>query len=196
MEKTRTHYKRRNYFINKGLQTRFVLGFSLAVLAGFFLNLTIAYFLIDGELSEELYKIHIKIRATSEIAGPILWKLSAITVPLILLTSWTLGYYLTRRIELPLLTFRKAVRDAAGGDFTRSLPKDIPGTLPDAFNRVIRSVEGRFASLKKTAYDLESRYKKLDAAKGELTKAEIISALKEISASRHSALREISKFKV
>jgi len=65
-----SRFRRRNYLINRRLQSRFIAGFSAAVLLGFLANLLVAYFLIDRELSQELYKIHIKIRTTSEIAVP------------------------------------------------------------------------------------------------------------------------------
>ena len=42
----------------------------------------------------ELYRIHLRIRTTSEIAVPILWKLSLIIIPLIIVISAVLGYVL------------------------------------------------------------------------------------------------------
>lgn len=188
-------YRRRNYIINKRLQSRFVLGFSVAVLAGFLLNLLFVYFLIDRELNQELYKIHLKIRTTSEIALPVLVKLGAITIPSILVISAVIGYFLTRRIELPLERFRDAVKKASHGDFTQDLSKDIPGGLGAAFNRMSGSLGGVFGSVKKIAGDLEQGFDGLNTA-GKPQRADLGRALDKIADARVSISREISKLKV
>src|SRR3990170_6121096 len=116
-------YRRRNYFIKKGLQARFVLGFTLLVLSGFVVNLAAVYFLIDRELAAGLYKVHLKVRTTSEIAFPVLWRMGALTVPAVVLSAALVGHYLTRRLEMPLLGLMEAVRKDGEGDFTRRLSK-------------------------------------------------------------------------
>jgi methyl-accepting chemotaxis protein len=195
MDKTgRTRIWRRNFFINKGLQGRFIAGFTLAVLLGLTANLLVSYFLIDRELNEELYKIHIKIRTTSEIAVPILIKLSVITIPAILAVSAAVGFFLTRRIELPLLEFREAVQSRARGDFSKDLSINMPGELPTAFNSMSRSLEAVFNSLKKSATILDKESQRL--AKPEAARAELKSALEAITEARKSISLEISKFKV
>ncbi|MBI5492542.1 MAG: hypothetical protein HY893_06385 [Deltaproteobacteria bacterium] len=190
-------YRRRRYLINKGLQTRFIIGFSLAVFLGFILNLLFVYFLIDRELTRELYKIHIKIRTTSEIAAPILWQLGAVTVPVILIASAVLGYYLTRRVEVPLVSFRKAIRRAGLGDLTGTLGDDFTGGLSKAFNKVSASLEKRFRALKGSVEGLEGRCAELSASiEGRVSKADALKALKELGEARESVRRELSGFKV
>ncbi|HBG47355.1 MAG TPA: hypothetical protein DDW94_10260 [Deltaproteobacteria bacterium] len=186
---------RRNYFINKGLQSRFVAGFSLAVLAGLLANLFIAYFLIDRELAQELYKIHIKIRTTSEIAVPILIKLSAITVSAILVFSAVIGFFLTRRIELPLLELREAVRRISRGDFTQSISLKIPGELPSVFNAMSRSLEAAFSPMIKSGKALEKEFDKLGSGSA-LSAMELSGALDALAEARRTISHEISKLKV
>lgn len=188
-------YKRRNYFINKGLQSRFIAGFTLAVFLGFVVNLLFVYFLIDRELTSELYKIHIKIRTTSEIAAPILWKLGAITIPSILIISALVGYYLTRGIELPLLNFKSVVNKTGQGDLTQSLPGDLPGELPEAFNAMTGSLEEKFRSLKKSADSLHEKFLMIDR-QGPLSKKDLAGALEDISRARKNAWEQFSRFKV
>src|SRR3989338_2201003 len=134
-------FRRRNYFIKKGLQGSFVLSFSLAVLAGLFLNLLAAYFLIDRELAGELYRIHLKIRTTSEVAWPILWRLGAATVAVVLIVAAAIGWLLTKRGETLLRAFVDSVRKAAGGDLTERIEKkEGLENLPGAFNSVVASL--------------------------------------------------------
>lgn len=193
-------YRRRNFFIKRRLQGRFIAGFSIAIFLGYFLNLLLVYFLIDRELTSELYRIHLRIRTTSEIAVPILWKLSLITIPLIIVISAVLGYVLTRRVELPLLKFKQALKKAAEGDFTASLAEDkITGGLAEAFNRMTSSLAGSFSSLKDSAERLDEARGRLE---GELSggalpgRAELRRALDGISEARIRTERGLDRFKV
>jgi methyl-accepting chemotaxis protein len=192
--KGRVVFRRRKFFINRGLQGKFIAGFSLAVFLGLAANLLVSYFLIDRELNEELYKIHIRIRATSEIAVPILLKLSAITIPSILAVSAVIGFFLTRRIELPLQQFRDAIQDRSRGDFSKDLSKNMPGELPAAFNNMSRSLGAAFSSLKKSASILDKESGRL--GKPQAARAEIESALEAITEAREGISLVISKFKV
>lgn len=195
MEQTdRPKFRRRNYLVKKGLQSKFIAAFSLAVFLGLLANLLVSYFLIDRELTQELYKIHIKIRTTSEIAVPILLKLSAVTIPSILIASAVIGFILTRRIELPLLQFRDVIQSRSRGDFSKDLSKNMPGELPAAFNSMSRSLEAVFNSLKKSAASLDKESERL--TRPEAARAEMKSALEAITEARGQISQTISKLKV
>ena len=144
------------------MQGRFVAALTLAVLAAFFLNMALAYFLIDRELASGLYKIHLKVRSTSEIAGPILWKLGAVTVPLILAAAAAAGYLLTRRVEGPLLAFRRSLKEVAGGDFTARLDADAPDRLAEAFGGMGAALSGRFRTIRSGVEGLEKSFSCLE----------------------------------
>lgn len=191
-------YSRRTYLINKGLQTKFIVGFSSAVFLGFVLNMLVVYFLIDRELTGELYKIHLTIRTTSDIAVPIILKLGAVTVPSVVIVSAFIGYLLTRRIEIPLKTFREAVKKAAAGDFTARLSANLPTALPEGFNRMSDSLSGSFSSLKNSFSELEGLARRLGATAdgGLASRAEIKDALKGIAGAREETALVLTRFKV
>lgn len=197
MISTIRNYARRTYLINKRLQTRFIAGFSAAVFLGYIFNLFVVYFLIDRELTWELYKIHLTIRTTSDIAVPIILKLGAVTVPSILTLSAVIGYFLTRRIEIPLLTFKNAVREAAEGDFRTRLPGETPTALPEGFNAMNGSIGASFASIRDSAAGIERAYAALGPHAAPVTsKAATRDALKEIAEAREKMSRGLSRFKV
>ena len=194
-------YRRRKFFINTGLQGRFVIGFSSAVFAGFLVNLVLVYFLIDRELAEELYKIHLKIRTTSDIAVPVLLKLGAITIPSIVIVSAAIGYFLTRGVEGSLKEFRQAVRKTGRGDLTQrvngaggSASTELSGPL----NAAISSLEQRFGALKKSGLALEEGLGKLNGAidKHCVSRAEIEDAIRGVSEARGRIGRELSALNV
>lgn len=195
--KTFPAFRRRRYFIKKGLQVRFVLGFSSIVLLGFLLNLALAYFLIDNELAGTLYGVHLKVRATSAIIMPILVRLGALTVPFIVIVSAMVGYYLTQRTELPLHSFRNAVRKASLGYLDQGLPEGMTGELPGALNGTIGSLEARFRSLKRRASGLEKASDRLSSViTGRRNNEELSAALDAMADSIKIAELEIVKFKV
>jgi len=192
-------FRRRNLIVKRKLQARFILGFSAVVFAGFIVNMVLAYILIDRRLGEELYKIHFKIRTTSEIAGPVLIALGAFTVPAVVLAAAVTGHYLTRRLETPLARFGDALREASGGYFGHHLRNASLGELSSAYNRTMRSMESTFRSLKKAESSMERRLAALSSAlAGKKTPRtrEAAKALSEISKARTKAAAEISRFKL
>ena len=191
-------YSRRTYLINKRLQTRFVVGFSSAVFLGFVFNMLVVYFLIDRELAGELYKIHLTIRTTSEIAVPVILKLGAVTIPSIVAVSALIGYLITRRIELPLQTFREAVRKPSGRNFPTRLPVELPTAIPEGFNRMSDSLEASFSSFKSSLSELEDRFKGLELlmAGGAAARASAKEALNGVSGARERMSMALSRFKV
>ncbi|MBI5970860.1 MAG: methyl-accepting chemotaxis protein [Deltaproteobacteria bacterium] len=192
-------FRRRNFFIKKGLQSKFILGFTVSVLGGFLINLLLVYYLIDRELSQELFKIHLKIQTTSEIAGPVLWKLGAITVPCIIAAAYVIGYYLTKGVEEPLLAFEAAVKKTGKGDFTQKLPKKAPGELPVFFNKMTSSLEKTFTAVKDASSDIEKTCESLYTAVSvtrPFSRAQAEDALQKVSSARAGLHESLSKIKV
>lgn len=189
------HYKRRNFFIKKGLQARFIVAFSLAVAAGLILNLLLAYYLIDKGLTEEIYKVHLKIKTTTDIAGPILWKLGAVTTPVVLAIAAFAGYHLTRRVEIPLLTFREAVGATTLGDLTKRLRRDPHTDIPEYFNLMNRRLSHPFRSLRHSMHVIEAEIDGMaDSVKG--NRQGLAESLARFSEARKAVGNELSKFKI
>ncbi|GMR05251.1 MAG: hypothetical protein BMS9Abin24_047 [Thermodesulfobacteriota bacterium] len=191
-------YRRRKFFINKGLQGRFVIGFSSAVFVGLLVNLVLVYFLIDRELAGELYKIHLKIRTTSEIAVPVLLKLGAVTIPSIIIISAVIGYLLTSGIEGSLKEFRRAVRETGRGDLTQRFSGSASTELSGPFNSALKSLAQRFGALKRSGHALDEGLGRLNSALGRdpVSRAEIEDALGGVRGARESIGRELSGFKL
>lgn len=189
-----TRWRRRNYFVDRKLQSRFAAAFAVTVLLGLLLNLLAAYFLIDRELGQGLYKIHIKIRTTSEIAVPVLLKLGVATVFAVMAASAVIGYLVLRRIEVPLLEVREAVKRVSGGDLTRRVSNETPGGLADAFNEMSLSLAALFGPLKKSGQALERELRGLEDSARDAK--ELAAALERMTLERKRITHEISKMKV
>ncbi|GMR04214.1 MAG: hypothetical protein BMS9Abin23_0105 [Thermodesulfobacteriota bacterium] len=194
-------FRRRHYFIKKGLQGKFVFGFSALVIFGFAANLAVVYFLIDRELEAGLYKTHLRVLGTSEIIWPLLWKLGVVTVPVIVIAAAVIGYYLTRRIETPLYNFMDALKKTGEGDFTRRLHTDSANLQEVAreFNETAEFFEKSFSAVKKSALSLERTVEGLNFLLTEAedsTEEEVLEMLGNFTNQRKKVLKDLSIFKV
>jgi len=197
-------FRRRNFFIKRRLQGKFVAGFTAMVLAGIILNLLLAYYLIDSRLTDEIYRIHLTVRSTSEVAWPVLWKLSLATVCVGSFVTAGIVYHLTRRIETPVLDFIGNIRSAAGADFSKRFAGAGINGLEDLrvfYNGMAHSIEKRLGAVMGLAVEMEKSCEKVSrmAAKKSLTRADIEELKKElgaISGAEMKARHELARFKV
>lgn len=219
MKKTGTRpYKRRNLLIKKGMQSRFVLGFTTVVAGGFVLNLLLSYYLIDRALEAELYRSHLTIRTTADIAGPVLWRLGAATAAAIAVVSAVIGYYLTEGVEEPLHGFVESIRKTSGGDLmshrhavskktlrqAQDRPFDRlrtgpPDRLTDVFHKAVSALEARFSTIKRSTGMLESGLTRFGIATGKgrpLQRGEAEAALAGIDAELKIVTDEINGLRV
>lgn len=190
-------YKRRSYLVKRGLQGRFILGFSLLILLGLLINVSTAYFFIDRELAEALFRVHLKIKSTSEIVWPVLWKMAAVVVPAGLVAAAALGYYLTRNVEVPLLSLLGGVRRIASGDMTTRLHRVRFEGVPDAFNKMAAELEKDFHAVKGSVQRVDGKFHALRSLASEGAQAsELVRALHELRHESSSVREEVSRFKL
>ncbi len=148
-------FRRRNYFIKKGLQSRFIITFAFIVIAVFFLSWFLVYYMIDKELTMELYKSHIKIKTTGEIIRPILLRLNLIVLPVIVAVASIAVILLIRAIENVLLNFVRTVVSFREGDFGRRVAEGAQDKLSANFNKMADYYEETFVTMKSHLEDFE-----------------------------------------
>ena len=191
-------YRRRNYFTKKGLQSKFIFGFSLTVVVGFLASWAFVYYTIDKRLSEELYRSHIKIEATGEIIGEILLKINLIAVPLLILSAIAVGVFIVRNVTGPLSNFKEALEDFDRADLTPKTLKNVPPELSMSYNTMVDNFSKTFRSIKRKGDELEKIIEELERIAGgkTLSRQEVDDIYKSISENRNSIEKEISFFKV
>ena len=91
-------YRRRNYFIKKGFQARFILRFILVIFLGIMVSSGIVYFLTSKKIEEAYYRSHIKIASTGEIVYPILFTANIITVGIIIVITIIITLLISHKI--------------------------------------------------------------------------------------------------
>lgn len=195
-------YRRRNLLIKKGMQSRFVLGFTMAVASGFVLNLLLSYYLIDRALEAELYRSHLISRTIADIVGPVLWRLGAATAAAIAVVSAVIGYYLTEGVEEPLHGFVESIRKIGNGDLMshrHAASRKAPDRLTAVFHKTVSALEARFSAVKRSASTLEGGLTRFGVATGRgrpLQRGEAEAALAGIDAELKIVTDEINGFRV
>ena len=191
-------YKRRNYFIKKRLQSRFIFGFSLTVVVGFLASWAFVYYTIDKRLSEELYRSHIKIETTGEIISGVLLKINLIAVPFLILSAIAVGVFIVRNVTAPLRNFKEALEDFGRADITPKTLKNVPPELSMSYNTMVDNFSKTLRSIKRKGDELEKIIEELERIAGgkTLSRQEVEDIYKSISENRNSIEKEISFFKV
>lgn len=110
------HYKRRNYFINKGAQAKFMAAFALASLISAMAAVFIFVFLSQTKLEKTLYTM----RLPETTMADLLFEEMALTICIavivvILLFSYTLMKIFSR-FEGPLIKLKEAILRIEGGN--------------------------------------------------------------------------------
>ncbi len=191
-------YRRRNYFIKKRLQSKFIFGFSLTVVVGFLASWAFVYYTIDKRLSEELYRSHIKIETTGEIIGDILFKINLLAVPLLILSAIAVGVFIVRNVTGPLRNFKEALEDFGRADLTPKTLKNIPPELSMSYNTMVDNFSKTLRSIKRKGDEREKIIEELEriAVEKTISSQEVDDIYKSISENRKTIEKEISFFKV
>ena len=190
-------FRRRNYFIKKGLQSRFIFGFSLTVAIGFLTSWILVYYLVDKRLAQALYRSHIKIGTTGEIIGDILLKVNLIAVPLLIISVIIVGLFIVNRVTIPLTGFKEALEDFGKGNLTPKVLKDIPAELSMAYNKMVGYLAKIFASVTARVDELEQKIQELEHTADEkpLSQQKVENICKSIAEERKAIEQELSIFK-
>jgi methyl-accepting chemotaxis protein len=162
MEKTKPEipkFRRRNYFIKKGFQTRFILRFILVIFFGIIVSSGIVYFLTSKKIEEAYYRSHIKIASTGEIVYPILFTANIITVGIIIVITIIVTLLISHKIAGPLYRIEKSIHEIGEGNLSFKIylrAKDELITLAEIFNNMIVKLRGKIERIQNAATYMDS----------------------------------------
>lgn len=191
-------HRRHLFFINKNIQVKFVAGFTIIVLAGFFTTLLLAYFFVNKEIMDAIHEKGFNILASKDIIGPVLFKLTIAAIPAIIVTTIVIGQYMTNRIELPLLKLMDKADSLKEGDFS-SKSTSGSGGLPGLFDNVSEKIGQDFISVRNSSERLSSEFARLYFLLKENDKNKFVNiaeSLGKIKAEREEAQIRLGRYKV
>jgi methyl-accepting chemotaxis protein len=143
-------YRRKQHFIKKGYQTRFILRFCLLVLVGAVISAVLLYVFAQGSLTSTYQHSRLTVRSTSTAILPAVIYTNLITLGLITVATSFVVLYLSHRIAGPLYRFEKELTDIAEGDLTKVIrlrKKDEVTDMADSLNKMTASLRERLLEL-------------------------------------------------
>jgi methyl-accepting chemotaxis protein len=114
-------YKRRQVYVKKDFQFRFMLRFCLVILVGAGISTALLLALSQGTLTSSFQDSRLVVRETSMAILPAVLYTNLITLALISLASIAVTLFVSHKIAGPLYRFELELNRIAQGDLTREV---------------------------------------------------------------------------
>jgi len=139
--------RRRNYFIERSFQTRFILKFCMLVVAGGLLTIGILYFLALRSTTVSIINLSVVVKSTADFLLPILIQTVLVVMVLLSIATIIVTLFVSHKIAGPLYRIKKAMHDLGEGDFTTQITLrrlDQLKNLAEEFNSMVNKLKARF----------------------------------------------------
>jgi methyl-accepting chemotaxis protein len=169
--------KRRNYFIDKDFQSRFILKFCLLVVLAGVITTGILYFVGKGSTTVAIVDSRVMVRTTADFLLPVLIQTVLAVMVIFGIATIVVTLLFSHKIAGPLYRFKKALESIKSGDLSANFhlrSYDQLKDLSDELNAMIDKTRERINSIK---YDLAN----LKAKKGNISEQDIEELDKKIN---------------
>lgn len=144
-------HKRRQHFIKKDFQARFIIKFCLLVLAGAVISTLLVYLFTHGTLTSSFKHSRLVIRTTAEAILPAVLYTNLITLGLISLASIGITLFVSHKIAGPMYRMEEDLKVIARGDLKKKIRfrrDDQMTPLAESVNAMTASLNGKLKKLK------------------------------------------------
>ena len=142
-------HRRRQYFIQKDYQFKFVLKFCLIVLAGSIISTAFLFFFAQGTLTSSFEHSRLVIRNTATAIMPAVILTNVITLIVIAFATIVVVLFISHKIAGPMFRFEKDLKDIGQGDLTKKVrlrKKDQFTNLANSLNTMTASLHEKVVS--------------------------------------------------
>jgi len=150
MEKAGQTYKRRNYFIKKEFQFKFILKFCLIMLAGIVLSTCIVFIFSQDTLTSSFKNSSLVIENTGSAILPTILITNLITLAIIILAAIGVTLFISHRIAGPMFRFENDIRRVSDGDLKVRInlrKKDQFSAMAESFNLMASNLQEKVHSI-------------------------------------------------
>lgn len=193
--------RRKNYFIKREFQSKFILRFCALVVLGSIISAVFLYQFSRGTVTTTFVNSRLSIVSTADYILPALFGSSLLTIVLISIATAVVVMYLSHRIAGPLFKIERSVEEIGAGDLTVKIKlrsTDEIAKMADCFNELTKNLNSRLLELKLKSDDLGKQIDNLTALSG--TEAslppQVQDALKELSEKKKALDEKIAYFKL
>lgn len=184
MDKPKLSYRRRNYFIEKEFQAKFILKFCGLVIFGGLLTIGLLYFLSMCSTTVSIVNSRVVVRTTADFLLPVLIQTVLITTIIVSLATIVVTLFVSHKIAGPLYHFKKAIKQLEEGDFSEEFRIRLHDQLQDlagAFNNMITKTKSQIKALRDNSLSLKEKLDNIPEQEVAEHKRAILSELKGIA---------------
>lgn len=156
--------RRKNYFIKKGFQTRFILRFCGLVILGSLISGAMLFFYLASKrtVTTAFVNSRLSIISTADYVLPALIAISLITVVLISIATSIVVMYLSHRIAGPLYKLEKSIDEISAGNLALKIQlrsTDEISKMADCLNAMTENFRKRLSEIKAKTAAMDSQKK-------------------------------------
>jgi methyl-accepting chemotaxis protein len=169
--------KRKNYFIKKDFQTRFILKFCLLLLLGVIISTGLLFIFSQDTLTSSFEDSRLQIKSTGLAILPSVILTNLMTLALIALASVGITLFVSHRIAGPLFRFEKDLKDIGKGDLTKRVSlrrKDQMMAIAKAMNEMAGGLQKKVQFIQQDVEQIKQKASHSKDAKDLLPDLEIL----------------------
>ncbi len=143
--------QRRNYYIDKSFQTKFIIKFCLLVAFGSVLIVALIYWLARQSTTVGIADGRIAVHTTAEYLLPLLIQTVLAELVIVSLAAIVLTLLFTHKIAGPLYRLKVMLGQLGEGDFSRSMrlrEGDQLKQVAEAYNEAVEKINGKIKKSK------------------------------------------------
>jgi len=175
--------KRRQYFIDKGFQAKFILKFCLVVIISSLLVGNIIFYLSRNSTTVAIENTKVTVKRTADFILPIMTQTLLIVTVFSVLVVLLLMLFISHKISGPLYRLRREIDALKEGDLGRNFnirAKDQLQDLARSLNEMCASLSEKYRVFKKESGTLNDYLKQKNFSVSESEKGEVIKILERI----------------
>ena len=144
--------RRRQVYIKKEFQFRFILKFCMILLAGILISTTLLFFFSQDTLTSSFSHSRLVIRSTGEAMLPAIIYTNLISLALIIVTTIIVTLYISHRIAGPIFRLESEIKRIGTGDLTKTVTlrnKDQMLEFAERVNEMTSALHQRVSEIKR-----------------------------------------------
>lgn len=168
MSKDKKSNRRKNYFIKKGFQIRFILKFCLLVLVGVIMSTGLLFLFSRGTLTSSYQQSRLMIRDTASAILPTTIYINLVILGLITLATIVIILVISHKLAGPLFRFEKELKEIGEGNLTtviRLRKRDQIADLAGSLNDMTDSLREKVLAVQKEVEHLSETASRVNAPK-------------------------------
>lgn len=170
-------FKRRQYFIQKEFQFKFILKFCLVLFIGIIVSTGLLFFLSKDTLTSSFEQSRLVIKKTAFAILPSVFLSNLITLALITLAAIIVTLLVSHKLAGPLFRFQKELNQIAEGNLTQA----IKLREKDQITAMAESLEQMRVSLQKKVVAIKDEVEGvIDSASGKDVPPELVKQLNQL----------------